>query len=101
VAWVYYNLGLIHKVRGEFEQALHRLEAAFQIWKKSDNPQNQARAAQNMGNIYETQENYARALNYYKKALTIRKKLGNQKDIAEIREYIAAIEAKIAEQKMK
>jgi tetratricopeptide (TPR) repeat protein len=100
LAGVYYNIGLIHKARGEFNQALERLEEAFERWHKVDNKQAQAKAIQNMGNIYETQGNYKQAIVYYKKAMTIRKKLGHQKDITEIRECIAALESKIAGQKL-
>jgi tetratricopeptide (TPR) repeat protein len=97
LAWVYYNIGLIYKDRGDITQALERLEEALNIWHKLDNKQDQAKAAHTMASIYETEGNYGQALDHYRKALAIREELGNQKDIAEVRECIAAIEAKIAE----
>lgn len=96
MALVYFNIGLIHKEYGEFNQALKQLKKALYIWHKLDNDQQQAKAAQTIGNIYETQGDYTDAFNYYQQALTIREKLGNQQGIAEIRELIAVVEAKMA-----
>jgi tetratricopeptide (TPR) repeat protein len=63
--------------------------------------QDEAIASYNIGTLYEAQGNHAQALDWYQRALALREKLGNPKDIAETRERVAAVEDKLKKRKGK
>ena len=101
VAWNYNYTGVIYQYQGDNSQALRQYQKGLVIFRESGEKRGQADTVYNIGRVFENQADYSQALDHYREALTIREDLDNPQDIAETRQRIAEVEAKLVEQENK
>jgi len=75
-AYIFNQLGVINKHRGEYSKALEYFEKSLEIYKKTlpANHPDLATSYNNIGSVYKSMGEYSKALEYYEKSLEIRKK---------------------------
>ncbi|CAF2035132.1 unnamed protein product [Rotaria magnacalcarata] len=76
---IYFNLGRVCYLRGEYKQSLEYYEEALAIQKREIHPHKSsldiARTLHNIGNIYLDKKQISTALEYYEKALEMKRKI--------------------------
>jgi signal transduction histidine kinase/uncharacterized protein HemY len=78
----YFNIALVCREKGAFDEALQNLANALSIYEKYKNSQEQANVLNLIGGIYLKKNDPAKAIGYYEKSLAIREKSGVKSDIA-------------------
>lgn len=73
------NIGLVHRVLGEHQQALEVMERALDVFKQIDNHLQIAKVLGNMGGVYVALGNKEQAYNCYRQAADIFDDLGEKK----------------------
>jgi len=69
------NLGVYHRQKGDYDQALEFYQQALQIFDSISNEEGTAKALSNIGNIYSANSDFENALGYYLRAQKIFDKL--------------------------
>ncbi len=87
----YFKLGVIHDLKGEYNEALKQFNQSIEIWKKLDEQRGIAYSLHNIATIYQDKGEYDKALEMYNQSLEIKKKLGDQRGVAQILHQIAMI----------
>ena len=85
------NLGASCSASGKFNEALKYLRLAFSLTTTKTNLSEEGMTLQNIGNMYDLQNNNDSALYYYKKALQIKLKLNDKRSLAKSYFGIGAI----------
>ncbi|MFK8057144.1 MAG: adenylate/guanylate cyclase domain-containing protein [Saprospiraceae bacterium] len=76
------KMGIIHHMRGDYNNALNDQLKALELSEQADSPTLTSEVLNNIGAIHHIQDNYADALTYYTACLGLREELGNKKDLA-------------------
>jgi len=74
---VYGNLGLMYNAKGEYFNAMEVQIKALQYWEETNDTSKIAAVILNIANVYFYQKDYTNAIEYYKKALGLNKKVNN------------------------
>lgn len=78
----YILLGIINKNLGEFDKAAKNYYNALMISEKIGDKARVSSCLNNIGNIYQAQNNYTKALQYYKRSLKTEEELKNKEQIS-------------------
>ena len=70
-ATAYNNLGVYHRQKGDYDEALKYYKKALNLYDSIENQEGLAKALSNIGNIYSINEDYENALDYYLQAQEI------------------------------
>ena len=87
----YFKLGMIHYLRGEYDEALEKYKQSMEIDKRIGNQLGIATALNNIAIILMNKGEYDEALEKYRQSMEIKKKLGDQRGIAQTLHNIAII----------
>jgi len=83
VAGVLSNIGMIHALTGAFEKAIEVNIEAMKLLEGIDNKENIVRIIlNNLGNCYLELKDYNNSLNFYKRSLSMSRKLDDQQGVA-------------------
>lgn len=82
IGYSYFNMGLIHGDKSEYEKAINDLSKALKMAEDLGNKKLKGNTLHFLGNMSLTIGNYVAALDYYEKALKIREELGVQAAIS-------------------
>jgi len=69
------DIGVIYRIRGQFDEALSKFVDAFRIYSKLNDREGIAKVLNNIGTIYSLKADYEKALENYLKSYAIFKKL--------------------------
>ncbi len=68
------NIGLLHGIQENYEQAIEFHNLAMKVYKETDDNLYQATTLVDIGNIYESKKEYEKAIEHYNQAIDIGKK---------------------------
>ncbi|HEY9204520.1 MAG TPA: tetratricopeptide repeat protein [Candidatus Methanoperedens sp.] len=87
----YFELGIIHYLRSEYDEALKKFNQSMKLSKKLGDQYGMAYALHNIAIIYNNKGDYDKALEKYNRSLKIKEKLGDQYGVAQTLHGIALI----------
>lgn len=90
-AWLQTNLSALYLKTGDYSNALKNALDSRDLFKSQDESEGLASANLTLGNIYESQKNYHKALLYYNYALKLNMDLDNPREIAKLYNNIGYI----------
>lgn len=85
------NLGVYHKQKGDYDQALRYFKEALNLYDSLQEKSGAAKALSNIGNIYSINEDFERALDYYSDAKIIFEELNDSSRLLRILNNIGNI----------
>lgn len=78
---LYNNLGLMHKINGNFKEALKYYKQSLDYYVKSENKYGESVIQMNIGIIYYRTSNFEKAIEYYISAIKSKEEIGDLKGI--------------------